>query len=419
MRQEVHAAVLVMFLIAGAALLGGCQSDHSDPNYGRPLPPGKSALRKLLSLDEWPDLRGPYSEQDEQLAKALDRSYRWFQRPSSKEFFPIYDVTHSRAKASVYAFRKILQNSGTPMDFEQAIQKQFDCYTSVGYNDNGTVLFTGYYTPIFDASLEQTEAYQYPLYKKPDDLVIDPLTGEVKGREVDGGFEQYPSRREIEQSNMLEGKELVYVSSRFDQYVIHVNGSAKLNLRNGDVMHIGYAGNNGHEYTGLGQTLIEEGVFSEEDLSLPALREYFRDKPDELERYVNMNDRFVFFSEYEGDRWPAGSIGVKVTPKRTLATDNDVFPRASVVVVNTQIPTANGSQQPFNQIMLDQDTGGAIRAAGRADIYMGIGPSAATLAGTQFAEGRMYYFFLKHDRVLEWIKRMRQAESEEVASADG
>ena len=45
--------------------------------------------------------------------------------------------------------------------------------------------------------------------------------------------------------------------------------------------------------------------------------------------------------------------------------------------------------------MVDQDTGGAIRAAGRSDIFMGMGPKAETLAGRTLAEGRLYYFFLK------------------------
>ena len=45
--------------------------------------------------------------------------------------------------------------------------------------------------------------------------------------------------------------------------------------------------------------------------------------------------------------------------------------------------------------MLDQDTGGAIQAPGRADIFMGIGPGAEILAGGQYAEGRLYYFILK------------------------
>ena len=49
--------------------------------------------------------------------------------------------------------------------------------------------------------------------------------------------------------------------------------------------------------------------------------------------------------------------------------------------------------------MLDQDTGGAIQAPGRADIYMGEGNSAEILAGGQYAEGRLFYFFLKPQEV--------------------
>jgi membrane-bound lytic murein transglycosylase A len=45
--------------------------------------------------------------------------------------------------------------------------------------------------------------------------------------------------------------------------------------------------------------------------------------------------------------------------------------------------------------MLDQDTGGAIRTAGRADIYLGVGPNAERLAGSTKVEGQLYYLFLK------------------------
>ena len=45
--------------------------------------------------------------------------------------------------------------------------------------------------------------------------------------------------------------------------------------------------------------------------------------------------------------------------------------------------------------MLDQDTGGAIRAPGRADLYLGAGPMSELLAGRQKNEGQLYYFFLK------------------------
>jgi membrane-bound lytic murein transglycosylase A len=46
---------------------------------------------------------------------------------------------------------------------------------------------------------------------------------------------------------------------------------------------------------------------------------------------------------------------------------------------------------------LDQDTGGAIRAAGRCDIYMGVGDHAGEIAGGTHHEGRLYYLFIKSD----------------------
>jgi membrane-bound lytic murein transglycosylase A len=45
--------------------------------------------------------------------------------------------------------------------------------------------------------------------------------------------------------------------------------------------------------------------------------------------------------------------------------------------------------------MLDQDTGGAIRTAGRADVYLGSGDEAEQVAGATRSEGQLYYFFVK------------------------
>ena len=410
--------LLASFMLLAAAL-SGCQKEAKvKPDYNRPLPPGANALRLLLSPADWPDLREPYATKDAELTAALDRSIRWFEIPSSAKFFPLFDVTHIRAKTSVYAFRKLLDEAQTPQDFEQAMLDNFNCYTAVGYDDRGSVLYTGYFTPIFKASLTPTAQFKYPLYRKPADLDIDPLTGKVHGRKMPGGgHAMYASRAELENSDQLKGLELVYVADRMDQYVIQVNGSAKLELTDGKVMYIGYAGNNGHEYTGLGATLLKEGVLEPERLNLANIRAHFAGQPGELERYIQMNDRYVFFTEYDGATWPAGSLGVKVANMRTLATDKDVFPRGGVLVVNGQVPSGDGGQRDFRQFMLDQDTGGAIRAAGRGDIYMGIGPEAEQLAGRQFSEGRLYYFFLKHDKVLDWSRRMQTDRPARVASS--
>ena len=49
----------------------------------------------------------------------------------------------------------------------------------------------------------------------------------------------------------------------------------------------------------------------------------------------------------------------------------------------------------YTGFALDQDTGGAIRAPGRCDVYMGVGDEAGNLAGKVYTEGQLYYLFLK------------------------
>ena len=78
-----------------------------------------------------------------------------------------------------------------------------------------------------------------------------------------------------------------------------------------------------------------------------------------------------------------------VTPLATIATDKEVYPRAMPAYVAL----------PRGGFMLDQDAGGAIRAAGRCDIYMGIGNSAEQSAGQQLSTGRLYYVALRPDLV--------------------
>ena len=398
---------LLVLCMGGVLISGGVGcANKVEPDYNRALPPGQWALRKLLSEGDWPELRTPFQNGGTALVAAVDKSLGWYALPSSKQFFPMHEVSHRRAQLSVFAIRTLLDESITGGDFESAMRRDFDCYTSVGYDDAGTVLYTGYFTPVFKGSKVRTGVYQFPLYARPAELESEAGSGRVLGRRVNGVLERFPSRDEIESNGMLSGTEIVWVQSRLDQYVIQVNGSAKIELPGGQVMYVGYAGNNGHEYTGLGATLLAEGVFTPERLSLPAIRSYFADKPGELERYINMNDRFVFFTEYDGANWPAGSLGVQVTARRSLATDKSVFPRGSVVLVETQAARLGGGAEPFRQLMLDQDTGGAIRAAGRGDIYMGIGAIAELQAGNQFAEGRLYYFFLKEDRLGAWEQRM-------------
>lgn len=391
-------------LIAGCAaitLTAGCKTEPApvtpEPEYARPLGPGESALRKLGPDEEWPDLTDAWRTRDAFLTQALAQDVSWFQAPSSKTKFPSFDVcTWDVASSSVVAFQQVLADSKDAASFTGAMKQLFDCWQTKGWNGKGTVLFTGYYAPEFKASLTRTDEFKYPIYKRPADLVTDPNTGEPMGRRMpDGTVTKWPARAEIEKSGMLAGTELAWFRTPLDAYIVQVNGSAKLMLPDGKTMFIGYAGATDGAYVGLGDSLVKEGLVKEEDLNLAAVRKMWDTNPTKIQELIELNNRFIFFAPYDGNNWPAGCLGVRVTEKSSLATDKSIYPAGGLVLVDTQTAGFDGKKRPFRRFMLDQDAGGAIRAPGRADIFMGIGPSAEILAGGQYAEGTMYYFYLK------------------------
>ena len=380
----------------------GCSQQTATPtakatlDYNRPLPRGQAPLRRITNPADMPDTTVAWNNRDIFLADALDESIQWYDAPSSRQWFPVCNITHEQAKASVVAMRELMRTTPDAGAFKRAINERFDVYESIGCDDKGTVLFTGYYAPDFHASRTRSARFTTPLYARPADLVTDPADGTPMGRRLaDGSIVTYPSRRTIERTGMLRGTELVWLEDPLAAYIVHVNGSAKLRMDDGTVMYVGYAGKTDRPYTGLGRTLVAEGVLEEHELSLPAIRRTWKRDPSGIEALIHRNENYVFFQEYDGGTWPAGSLGVPVTPERSVATDKSIFPRGAVVLVDTDAVTLSSGSKPFVQFMVDQDTGGAINAPGRADLFMGIGPTAEILAGGQYAEGRMYYFFLK------------------------
>ena len=381
------------------------------PDYTKQLGPGEPALRLVTDPSQRPSL-ATLSDQftAPSFLASLRRSAGWYDKPSSKTYFvdEINNISHVHASVSAKAILHIVENAASGSAAAAEIDREFDVYQTVGWNKQGVVLFTGYYSPQFNASIEPTNAYQYPLYTRPADLRSDPISGEVFGRDTGSGVVPYYTRSQIESQGLLKGTELVYLPQRLDAYTIEVNGSAKLDLPDGSSLFVGHAGTNGLEYTSIGRELIKDGKLDKNTVSMPKIREFFLNNPQELERYIAMNDRFVFFKEYEDPTaWPGGSIGVKVEPRRSLATDKKVYPAGAMVLVETGSQNRTGAIQPIRQLVFDQDSGGAIKAPGRADFYFGIGPSAEAEAGKLAVEGTLYYFFLKRDRVQAWFDKLQ------------
>jgi membrane-bound lytic murein transglycosylase A len=379
----------------------GCQKPQaaqiiSGPDYNKPLLPGQLALRKITNPAEIPDFTDGCHNLTN-LSVAIDNSLNYLKKPSSKGFFPYADITHEQAVNSLTAFKDLLNSNLTGRQLNDAARQKFDVYMSVGCDNAGTVLFTGYYTPIFDGSTVKTAQFQYPLYRQPTDLVKGDQ-GQILGRKApDGSIAPYPARAEIENSNMLAGSEIVWLDDPFKVYIAQVQGSAIIKLPDGRLVTYGYAANNGHEYRSIIKELINEGKIPADKVSLGSLMDYFKGNTALVRQYTQLNPRFVFFRQ-TNDSSPRGSLNEPVIAYRSIATDKSIYPRACLAFFETKLPRQIGNAtyvDPFAGFALDQDTGGAIRAAGRCDIYLGQGDEAGKLAGQTYQEGRLYYLFLK------------------------
>ncbi|MDP1990950.1 MAG: MltA domain-containing protein [Syntrophales bacterium] len=392
--MKIRIIFLGLFLVIAFLVLAGCQKRTSvvytvplkpQKDYHRQLPPGELALRKITDPSQIPDYTRACADTD-RLREAIANSLNYMAKPSSKKVYPYGEITYERAVRSLRELEKLVALRLSPQKMNEVLRKRFDTYISVGCDDQGTVLYTGYYTPIFDGSPVRTDRFKHPLYKPPADLLKGPDGAILGQRGLDGQIRQYPSREEIQKSNTLVGNELLWLSDPFEVYIAHVQGSAKIRMPGGQIETVGYAANNGWEYQGIVQKMMADGKISSENMNLKAMIDYFKTHPDEVDRYVNKNPRFVFFRSEKGD--PIGSLNEPVIPFRTIATDKTIYPRAMFTFVSVDLDRSVG-------FALDQDTGGAIRAAGRCDVYMGVGNHAAELAGGTYREGRLYYLFIK------------------------
>jgi membrane-bound lytic murein transglycosylase A len=228
--------------------------------YSKQLAPGELALRKITDPTEIPDFTAACYDLSN-LKIAINNSLNYLKKPSSKQFFPYDNIQHKQAEDSLKVFVKLIDSGYRGAQLNTFIRDHFDVYTSVGCDDKGTVLFTGYFTPIFDGSKESSKRFKYPLYSSPEDLVKN-SDGITLGRRIGDGIAPYPTRAEIESSGMLKGKEIMWLGDPFEVYIAHAQGSAKIRQPDGSISGIGYVANNGHEYKSVAQQMVADGKIS-------------------------------------------------------------------------------------------------------------------------------------------------------------
>ncbi|MBD2395586.1 MltA domain-containing protein [Cyanobacterium aponinum FACHB-4101] len=334
-----------------------------------------------------------FTDDKQKLIKGINHSLSYLETAKAKEVYenyPLKEFSRERVIASLKRFRQLLISAKTPQQLQASVEREFVFYKSVGNDNQGRVDFTGYFQPLYPASRQKTDVFRYPLYRKPSNF--------------DSWQTPHPSRKDLEgkdglgNNSLIKGYELVWLRDRLQAYLVQVQGSAQLRLTDGTIMTIGYDGATDYPYTSLGKELINDGKIPAEEMSLPRLMAYLENNPDELEVYLPRNNRFIFFTETKGK--PAtGSLNVPVTDERSIATDKNLMPPGGLALIYTRIPQINQNKELITPMtaryVLDQDTGSAIKGAGRVDIYFGTGDIAKSKAGLVDWEGELYYLLLK------------------------
>jgi membrane-bound lytic murein transglycosylase A len=267
------------------------------------------------------------------------------------------------------------------------------------FNSDGSQegLVTGYYEPLLRGSRTKSAKYRYPLYSTPDDLLtidVDQLFPELKGERVRGRRENghvvpYYTRGEIERGvDSLQGREILWVDDAVELFFLHIQGSGRVELESGEIVRVGYDNHNGHPYRSIGRILIKRDELTLSQASMQGIKQWGRDNPQRLPALLAENPAYVFFRELPSDiGGPIGALGVPITPRRSIAVDEQSVPLGAPVYLATSWPNTN---KPLSRLMFAQDKGSAIKGAVRADFFWGFGDDAGRLAGRMRQSGQMW-----------------------------
>ncbi len=275
-------------------------------------------------------------------------------------------------------------------DFRAWVESSFAARPLSDAQGKAEGLITGYYEPLLSGSIALESPSQTPIYRLP--AALDPKQG---GKPATGRASAWHTRAEIE-SGQVQGLEpLVWLDDPVEAFFLQVQGSGRVRLRDGQWMRVAYAGHNGHTYRAIGRVLVERGELTREQADAPGIKAWLRAHPNRATELMHSNPRYVFFRNLQitNNAEPYGSLGVPLTPGRSIATDRNHVDPGALVFMETTEPV---SGKPMRALMVSQDTGGAIIGAVRADVYWGSGELAERRAGVMRHPGRLWVLVPKN-----------------------
>ncbi len=411
-------------LVILAALTAGCATGAKKTPSAATCPPcpeaavaAKPAEAAPMVLAAAQDLP-PFLDGDDRktLLKAAALNRKYFQ--GLKAGTPSYTfgsrvITPKELAASTEELIKLLESPAEPAELDRLIKERFDIYQMAGRDSTGTVIFSSYYEPTIEASLNPTDAYKYPIYAKPDDLIsmnLEDFNEKFRGEKLTGRLKKgelvpYLTREEIDFEGALEGKglELAWFTNRADIMDLHIEGSGRLALPDGRVIKANFASTNSLKFKGWLTAMIEAGALPREGISHEKGKQYLRDNPGKERAIMSANRRYTFFKleqPADPEEGPAGTYGLPLTGWRSIAMDNALVPMGAIAFMRTTMPDVDAEgallgRKEDSRFVFCQDTGGAIKGPGRVDFFAGNGKKSRTFAFKLWDPGQLYLLVLK------------------------
>ncbi|MCC7405098.1 MAG: MltA domain-containing protein [Bdellovibrionales bacterium] len=404
-------AVLGLVLVSGCARLPVREPTQAMRPFQRPLPVVEERER-------------------ESLRQALEEQIQFWQKSengSGELVFGPVRVSRQEYLQALQELVVVVKSGADDQALNEYLATHFQWLEVYGGDRWGEVLVTSYYEPNLEGAEKPQGELTQPLYSLPQDMVLVhlgefaealPSLSDLKGKLTEqksgqsilrgrllpgakkgepGVVVPFPSRAQIDAEGALaqQGLELCYVDP-IEAFFFHIQGSGRVRLPGGRSLHLTYAGQNGHPYYPIGKELFE--IIPKEEMSLQRIEAHLRSLPlNERQALMNKNPSYVFFASAPDGRGLTYQ-GTPVVAGRTIATDRGLFPKGALAVLQTQVPVFTEAQAivptqwiPFTRLVLDQDTGGAIRGGGRVDYFWGSGPEAARAAGVMKSPGRLWY----------------------------
>ena len=269
----------------------------------------------------------------------------------------------------------------------------------VTQSGSSTAKITGYYEPEVQGSTVQGGQYQTPLLSLPPDLVtvdlgaFDPnKSGKTGIGRLDGHkVVPYYDRFQIENGALdTAALAIAWLADPVDAFFLQIEGSGRIDLPDGSVMRVTYAGKNGRPYVPIGRVMVDQHLLAANDVTEQSIRAWLEAHPDRAKSIMDANPSYVFFQtapNLQADAGPPGALGVSLTPGHSVAVDRRYLPLGAPVWLATTDPVTHAA---LDRMVVAQDLGSAITGPLRADLFFGTGARASASAGAMNAAGTLY-----------------------------